>query len=190
MKLLIAVASVGLLAAGSALAQAPLPPQTKPAPGSPAAGHAPTSYAMNTSTFLKTTTEIDRFQREAAHLALKRATAPGALRYAHDVLRAHTKHYAKLLAAYGDPGQTPDMQLSPAHKLLIRELRHSPASSFDMKYIDFEVLVLKQTLGPLETYATGGVNARLRQASADAVEAVKAELTEARNLQNSNKQQG
>ena len=185
MKHLIAATAVGLLLCGAAAAQTPLPSTNRtPAPGSPAAGGAPTNYAQNTGEFLKTVAELDAFHREAAQLALSRSAAPDVHKYAQEIMRDHTHGYAGLNNATTakDRKVAPVATLKPEHKTLLMDLKGSGAA-FDRKYIDFEMQALKEALGVLQAYASGGVDAKMRQAAAEAVTADNALLAQAKSLQ-------
>ena len=185
MKRLIALTAASLLLCGAAAAQTPLPSTNRtPAPGSPAAGGAPTNYAQNTSEFLGTVAELDAFHREAAQLALSRSSSAEVQKYAREIMRDHTHGYAGLNNATTtkDRKVTPVAALKPEHRTLLMDLKGSGAA-FDRKYIDFEMQALKEALGVLQAYASGGGDPKMRQAAAEAGTADNALMAQAQSLQ-------
>lgn len=184
MHKLVCVTAVAALCGGTALAAPPLPPQTRPVPGSQSAGNAPTSYAMETSHFLRTMAYIDAFQHRAVGIAVRRAKSDRVRDFARNMLKFHVHSYADLVKLEKMRASLPPKYRLPLEYAFLLNRLKKAGANFDKVFVDSEVLVLKTALGPLETYATGGVDGTVRQAAAEAITADKAALVAAQNLQN------
>ncbi len=165
-----------LAAAPFARAQPSLPPSTSPAPGSSAAGNAPTSYAPQTKDFLAEVSEMGAFQTHLAQMGAK-AKSADVRKFAADL--SNSRSGGHLLQIGGAAGPS---EVSQAHQTLLKDLANSGAS-FDAKFVAIEVDALKAHLGLVQSYATGGVNGQLREAAAEAVTDTRALLTTAQFLQ-------
>lgn len=165
------------------LAQRTLPSGTKVEPGSPEAGFAPTAYAEPLAEFHRDVRELDAAHVKMAELAERRAS-PSVKDFAKQVRLQFSGGPSGLKGASNDQGVpiVGTVPLTREHQTLVDQLQAGGAD-VDRLFVDYEILVLKDSLGLVETYATGGTEARLRQAAAEAVSAQKILLATARNLQ-------
>ena len=165
------------------LAQRTLPSATKVEPGSPEAGFAPTAYAEPLAEFHRDVRELDAAHVKLAEIAERRASST-VQDFAKQVRLQFSGGPSSLKGASNDQGVPiiGTVPLAREHQTLIDQLQAGGAD-VDRLFVDYEILVLKDSLGLLETYATGGTEARLRQAAAEAVSAQKTLLAAARTLQ-------
>ena len=178
-----AVCAVALAAAGAAAAQDKLPAGTKVDPGSPQAGFGPTAYAEPAADFLNDVRELDAAQVRLAQVAERKASPP-VKAFAKQVRLEFSGGRASLKGQSNDQGVplVGSKALRREHATLVGQL-DAPHADVDRLFVDYEVLVLQEALGLVQPYATGGVEARLRQASAEAVSADDMLLSSARALQ-------
>lgn len=165
------------------LAQRTLPSETKVEPGSPEAGFGPTAYAEPLAEFHRDVRELDAAQVRMAEIA-ERNASPHVQDFAKQVHLQFSGGPSSLKGASNDQGVpiVGTVPLTREHQTLVDQLQVSGAD-VDRLFVDYEILVLKDSLGLVETYATGGTEARLRQAAAEAVSAQRVLLTTARALQ-------
>ncbi len=165
------------------LAQRTLPSETKVEPGSPEAGFAPTAYAEPLAEFHHDVRELDAAHVRIAEIAESKAS-PQVRDFAKQVRLQFSAGPSSLKGASNDQGVpiVGTVPLTREHQTLVDQLQASGAD-VDRLFVDYEILVLKDSLGLVETYATGGTEARLRQAAAEAVSAQKVLLATARTLQ-------
>jgi putative membrane protein len=164
-------------------AQRTLPSTTKIEPGSPEAGFAPTAYAEPLAEFHNDVRELDAAHVKMAEVA-ERKVSPHIQDFAKQVRLEFSGGPSSLKGASNDQG-VPIVGTKPLtreHQTLLDQLQVSGAD-VDRLFIDYEILLLKDSLGLVETYATGGTDGRLRQAAAEAVSAQKVLLATARTLQ-------
>lgn len=164
-------------------AQSTLPAATKVEPGSPQAGFAPTAYAETLADFHRDVRELDAIHVKLAEVA-ERSASPGVQGFAKQVRLEFSGGPSSLKGASDDQGVPifGTVSLTREHQTLIDQLKASGAD-VDRLFVDYEVLVLKDSLGLVEAYATGGTEARLRQAAAEAATGQSVLLATARALQ-------
>ena len=186
-RMALLAAAVGALAfcdCGTAQAQKTLPAATKVQPGSPASGFAPTAYAESASDFQNDARQVDAAQRALTEVALHKAS-PRVQAFARDLRDAFAGGQSSLKGESNDQG----VPLVGGVKTLAREYQtlldqlQAPNADVDRLFVDDEVLILKGHLGLVQTYATGGTEARLRQAAAEAASSDRVLLSTARSLQ-------
>ncbi len=169
---------------GLAAAQKTLPAATKVEPGSPASGFAPTAYAVSASELQNDARELDAAQRALAEVAEHRGSPP-VQAFAKDLLEAFTGGRAGLKGMSNDQGVPlvgGARTLAREHQTLLAQLQ-APDADVDRLFVDDEVLILQGHMGLVEAYATGGTEARLRQAAAEAASSDHVLLSTARSLQ-------
>lgn len=179
----VVVGALTAIAPASLLAQRPLPAETKIEPGSSESGFAPTAYAETLVEFHRDVRELD-----AAHVrmaeAAERKASPRIQSFAKEVRLQFHGGASSLKGASNDQGVpiVGTVPLTREHQTLVNQL-NAIGADVDRLFVDYEILVLTASLGLMETYATGGTEARLRQAAAEAVSAQKVLLATARALQ-------
>lgn len=171
------------LAPVQAAAQTTLPPATAVVPGSPGAGFAPTGYAEENRDFVNDTRELDAVQRRLADVAAHQAS-PKVQAFAKQVTEAFSGGRSSLRGVSDDQGVpvVGTAKLAREHQTLV-DLLGAGNADVDRLFVDFEVLLLKQALGLVEPYATGGTDARWREAAALAASEDRVLLATARTLQ-------
>lgn len=164
-------------------AQKPLAAATKVQPGSPASGFAPTAYAEAARDFQNDVRETDAAQLALTDVAVHHAS-PRVRAFAGEVRDAFAGGRSSLKGMSNDQGVplVGAKALAREHQTLLAQLR-APKADVDRLFVDDEVLVLKAHLGLVQAYATGGTEARLRQAAAEAASSDRVLLSTARSLQ-------
>ena len=175
--------ALALGAAGMAAAQKPLAAATKVEPNSPASGFAPTAYAQSARDFQNDVREMDAAQRALSDVAVHKAS-PRVRAFAVNVRDAFAGGRSSLKGMSNDQGVplVGAKALAREHQTLVAQLQ-APKANVDRLFVDYEVLLLKAHLGIVQSYATGGSEARLRQASAEAASSDTLLLSTARSLQ-------
>ena len=170
-------------APGPAAAQKILPAATKVEPGSPASGFAPTAYAVSASELQNDARELDAAQRALTDVAEHRGS-PRVKAFAKDVRDAFAGGVAGLKGMSNDQGVplVGGAKLTREHQTLLDQMQ-APRADVDRLFVDDEVLILQAYMGLVEAYATGGTEARLRQAAAEAASSDHVLLSTARSLQ-------
>ena len=179
-----AVGAMALGLPGLAAAQKTLPAATKVEPGSPASGFAPTAYAVSASELQNDVRELDAAQRALTEIAQHRGS-PRVQAFAKDVRDAFAGGQSSLKGMSNDQGVPlvgGAKTLAREHQTLLAQLQ-APGADVDRLFVDDEVLILEGHMGLVEAYATGGTEARLRQASAEAASSDHLLLSTARSLQ-------
>ncbi len=179
----IVVGALATIAPTWSFAQRTLPSETKIEPGSPEADFGPTAYAEPLPEFHRDVRELDAAHVKMAEVAGRKAS-PKVQDFARQVRLQFSGGPSSLKGASNDQGVpiVGTVPLTREHQTLIDQLQ-SNGADVDRLFVDYEILVLKDSLGLVETYATGGTEARLRQAAAKAVSAQKVLLATARTLQ-------
>ncbi len=176
-------AALALTYPDRASAQASLPAETKVEPGSPASGFAPTAYAETNHDFENDVREFDAASVQMAEIAEHNAS-PDVQAFAKQVRVEFTGGRSSLKGKSDDKGVPVigTAKLAREHQTLVAQLQANGAD-VDRLFVDYEVLVLRESLGVMQSYAAGGVDARLRQAAAEAVSSDNVLLAAARALQ-------
>ena len=168
----------------AAAAQQTLPAATKVEPGSPASGFAPTAYAVSASDLQNDAREMDAAQRALTDVAEHRGS-PRIQAFVKDVREAFSGGRSSLKGMSNDQGVPlvgGAKTLAREHQTLLSQLQ-APHADVDRLFVDDEVLILQGHVGLVEAYATGGTEARLRQAAAEAASSDQMLLSTARSLQ-------
>ncbi len=165
------IAGALALASLPAGAQSQLPAATKVDPGSAASGFAPTAYAASTAEFERDARELDAAQVQLAEIA-QRKGSPQVQAFAKQVRMAFTGGRPSLKGMSDDKGipVVGTAKLAREHQTLVTQLQANGAD-VDRLFVDYEALVLRAAIGAAQSYAIGGVDARLRQAASEAVSA-------------------
>ena len=182
----LACAAMGAIACAApvpAAAQTTLAPATTVAPGSPEAGFAPTAYAEANHDFQADVRELDATQLKLAGIAEHRAS-PKVQAFANQVRLSFSGGRSSLKGMSNDQGVplVGTATLRREHQTLVAQLQADNAD-VDRLFVDYEILLLKEALGLVEPYATGGTDARWRQSAAEAASENRALLATARTLQ-------
>jgi predicted outer membrane protein len=166
-----------------ALAQRTLPSEAKVEPGSPEGGFTPTAYAEPLAEFHHDVRELDAAHVKMAEVAERKAS-PRVQDFAKQVRLQFSGGPSSLKGASNDQGVpiVGTVPLNREHQTLVDQLQAGGAD-VDRLFVDYEILVLKDSLGLVEIYATGGTDSRLRRAAAEAVSTQKVLLETARTLQ-------
>ena len=171
------------VAVSPAVAQSTLAPATIVTPGSPEAGLAPTAYAKPNHDFQTDVRELNAVQLKLTSVAERRGS-PKVQAFAKQVREAFTGGKSGLRGVSDDKGVpiVGTAALTREHDTLLAQLGADTAD-VDRLFADYEVLMLKEALGLVQPYATGGTDARWREAAAEAVSEDQTLLVTARTLQ-------
>lgn len=171
-KLLMAGAVVAALAGAGATQAQPPPP--------PAAGG-----AMPTPEFVRMAAATDKYERDAARVALMKSSNPHVRAFAQRMLRDHTKSTEMIKMALADSGHPPPPppMLMPDQQQMLATLRGTPRPAFDRAYIDQQVMVHQMALGVMQGYASGGTDPALRRAAGRISGVVQMHLQMAQDIQ-------
>jgi predicted outer membrane protein len=164
-------------------AQTTLPASTKVDPGSPASGFAATAYAEENRDFQHDVRELDAAQANMAAYAERKAS-PAVQAFAKEVRMQFAGGGSSLKGMSDDQGVplVGTAALSREHRTLLTQLQ-ADGADVDLLFVDYEVLLLKEALGMVETYATGGTDARWRESAAKAVSQDRTLLAAAQTMQ-------
>lgn len=121
-----------------------------------------TAGGRNTDMFVANAAISDRYEIEAAKLALDRSQDEATRTFARQMIDAHTATSHQLTSALrmnetGDVAEPPK-QLDERRQGLIRHLREADDADFDGRYIDQQIAAHQEAAALLKTYAgSGGV---------------------------------
>ena len=178
------IGALALAAPDLATAQKTLPAATKVEPGSPASGFAPTAYAVSAADLQNDVRELDAAQRALTAVAARRGS-PRVQAFAKAVREAFAGGRSSLKGMSNDQGVPlvgGAKTLAHEHQTLLYQLQ-APGADVDRLFVDDEILILEGHMGLVEAYATGGTEARLRQAAAEAASSDHVLISTARSLQ-------
>ncbi len=166
-------------------AQGPVPAATTVKPGSSEAGFGPTAYSTGNKDFQAAARELDAMQRRMTQIA-ERKVSPPVQAFAKQAKLSFSGGASSLRGMSDDQGvpMVGAASLAREHQTLV-DLLQAENADVDRLFVDFEVLLLKEALGLVEPYATGGEDARWREAAAEAASEDRTLLSAARALQKS-----
>ncbi|WP_296722152.1 DUF4142 domain-containing protein [Erythrobacter sp.] len=131
---------------------------------------AKTAGATSTAAFIENATIGNRYEIEAAQIALKRSHSEGVRAAAQKMIVDHTAMTHQMQSALrmnetaGAP--LPPENLDTRRAKLIEHLETAPDDAFDATYLDQQVLAHKETHDLLSGYAQSGDNSQLRSLAA------------------------
>lgn len=129
-------------------------------------GRMSASMVSSANQFVEKAALSDRYEIEAARIALRRTKSPDLMLLAKTMMTDHTASTHNLRAALemqetrGVMG--PPSELDARHKTLIEHLEAAPDDMFDSTYIDQQVLAHEEALSLLVHYRDHGDNPQLR----------------------------
>ncbi|MGC3982005.1 MAG: DUF4142 domain-containing protein [Steroidobacteraceae bacterium] len=175
----VVITSLGFASISMAADKQKLPPEPQ-APAATAAS-VPQSYSDTTREFLNSATANNTFIVKAGNLALRKSNNAEVKQIAQQIVRDHVKGYD----GFGTDravAKATDKTLRPEQKTMFDQLEKA-GSNFDTLYIDQMVVTLRDALANSQKYATGGTEALLKEAAADAVTLDTANLNLLENIQ-------
>lgn len=134
--------------------------------------------------FADAAAKSDAFEIAEAKLALEKGTAKEVKDFAAMMIKGHTDSTAKLKAAASaaTPAVTPDPTLKPDQQAKLDTLGKLAGEAFDKEYGAHQVAAHTDTLATLQTYATSGDVASLKEFAAATAPVVSSHLDEAKKL--------
>jgi putative membrane protein len=129
-------------------------------------GRMSASMVSSANAFVEKAALSDRYEIEAAMIALRRTTSPDLRLLAKTMVADHTASTHNLQAAL-EMQETrgvigPPTELDARHKTMIEHLEAAPDDQFDATYIDQQVLAHEEALTLLVHFRDNGDNPQLR----------------------------
>jgi putative membrane protein len=134
-------------------------------------GRMSASMVTSANAFVEKAALSDRYEIEAARVAMRRTKSPELMRLAHMMIADHTASTHNLQAAL-EMNETrggvigPPPQLDARHRTMIEHLEAAPDDMFDSTYIDQQVLAHEEALSLLVHFRDQGDNPQLRSCAA------------------------
>jgi putative membrane protein len=129
-------------------------------------GRMSASMVSSANAFVEKAALSDRYEIEAARVALRRTKSPDLVQLAKTMVADHTASTHNLQAALemqetrGVMG--PPAELDARHRTMIEHLEAAPDDQFDSTYIDQQVLAHEEALALLVHFRDQGDNPQLR----------------------------
>jgi putative membrane protein len=145
---------------------------------------APVVHAQTSSRdFVVAAAQSDAYEREAGHIAARKARSSAVRRFGQMMASAHARTTRTLKAALQREGRrAPPPAMSPEQDRMIADLRGA-GRSFDSMYVDQQIQAHEQALSLLQDYARSGDDRQLRRVASNTIPLVREHLQEARRLQ-------
>ncbi|MBT0670582.1 DUF4142 domain-containing protein [Novosphingobium profundi] len=142
-----------------------------------AAGKLRASIVTDAGEFIEKVSVGNRYEIEAANIALRRTPSNPVQAFAHDMISDHTRASEDLTAALTrsqDTAGLPTLQedLDERHKAMLRHLDEAPQEEFESAYMDQQAVAHEETEALLRSYAERGDNATLKIFAAKTLEVV------------------
>ena len=130
------------------------------------AGKMNASTISNADSFVEHAAIGDRYEIEAAYMALGRSRHETVQRIARKMIADHTTsahHLAAALEMRETKGvAAPPEELDTRHRTMLDHLRSAPDDAFDSTYLDQQALAHEETISLMRHYGNNGDNAQLR----------------------------
>lgn len=130
------------------------------------AGKLNASTISDADSFVEHAAIGDRYEIEAARIALRRSRHDGVQQIARKMIADHTTSTHHLNAALEmretDGVSAPPGELDTRHRTMLDHLASAPDDSFDSTYLDQQALAHEETISLMRHYGHNGDNAQLR----------------------------
>ncbi len=142
--------------------------------------------AQTAASFIRNVAISDRYEIEAAELALERAQSPRVKEIAQQMMRDHTTSTHQLKSALrmnetrGE--SSPPERVDERRQKWLDELRKAPDGDFDETYLEQQVAAHKEVVELLSSYRDRGDNPQLRSLAAGAAPVVERHLRHVQEL--------
>lgn len=151
-------------------------------------GAAKAAATTTAGAFVENAAIGDRYEIEAARLALQKSQSPEVRNAAQRMIVDHTANTHHLLAAL-EMNETrgvphPPQALDTRRQTMIDHLREAPDEAFDKTYAAQQVMAHEETVALMRSYASGGDNAQLRSVALSTLPVVERHLDHMKVLQN------
>ena len=168
-RLLLAAASAAAL-----VACAPMAGPMYPMPG------APMAMPTNAVDYGRMAAASDLFEIQSGQIALQVSQNPDVRAFADLLVRHHTMTSNEMAAAARAAGMTPPPPMLDARKqAMIAQLQSTPATGFDMTFLNMQVMAHQEALALHSAYAARGDVPALRAVAGRAVPIVRQHLDQA-----------
>lgn len=152
-----------------------------------AVGAASASVATSADGFVTNASIGDRYEIEAARIALERSRSAEVRAAAKQMIVDHTAMTSHLLAALEMNETTgvapPPPELDTRRKTMLNHLAEAPDDKFDATYLSQQVLAHEETVTLMREYGERGDNPQLRSVAMSARPVVERHLEHMRMLQ-------
>ncbi|MET1756659.1 DUF4142 domain-containing protein [Novosphingobium sp. RD2P27] len=150
------------------------------------AGKMNASAVTSADSFLENATIGNRYEIEAARVALKRSASEPIKLFAQKMILDHTtaKHQMSSALEMSETKgvTTPPQTLDTRRETMLKHLVEAPNGSFDSTYVDQQVLAHEETETLMRTYAHSGDNPQLRSVALGTLPVVQRHLRHAKML--------
>jgi putative membrane protein len=132
---------------------------------------ASTMGSHSAGAFVKNAVIANRYEIEAAQIALQRGRSPEIRELAQKMIKDHQMLGSKMKSAVPamDGVDLPDEQLDNRRQGMIDNLRDAPEDSFDQRYLDQQLAAHREAVTLFSGYADNGDNPELKGLAASAV---------------------
>ncbi len=119
--------------------------------------------ALTAAEFVQKAAISDMYEIEASKLAQKVSQSTAVTKFAGEMIKDHTATTAKIKAiTAGDAALKPPAAMDDAHLKMIADLKAAAPDKFDTLYVDQQTDAHQQAHALMESYASGGDNAKLK----------------------------
>lgn len=148
------------------------------------AGKMSASMATGADGFVEDAAIGNRYEMEAARIALKRGRSDEVKSFAKTMIADHTtaKHHLHAALEMNETRgvKPPPGELDTRRRTMIQHLEEAPDGAFDSTYADQQVLAHEETATLMRSFAEGGDNAQLRSFALGTLPVVERHLTRAK----------
>ena len=138
--------------------------------------------AVSTPDYVSSATLGDKYEIEAAKIAVARSKNPQIVAFAQMMETDHTASSAKLGPVAMTAGVTPPTTLDTTHQAKLDELNAAADADFDKLYVDQQVMAHDAALTLHRTYAASGADIGLKAVAAELVPKIEAHAEQAKLL--------
>lgn len=148
-----------------------------------------TAGGKNTDMFVANAAISDRYEIQAARVALDRGQSDEVRTFAREMIDAHTAttHQLRSALRMNETGEVaaPPQELDDRREGLVRHLQEAKAEDFDKRYMDQQIAAHQEAAALLETYASGDGVPQLKSWAMGGLPAVHRHLEKAEGLRKS-----
>jgi putative membrane protein len=146
---------------------------------------ATTAGSHSTAAFASNALQSNRYEIDAARIALERGRSAEVRSMAQEMIDVHTGLGERLVRQLENAGVSfdPHHDLDQRRRGMLDNLKTASADEFDRRYIDQQVLAHQETIKLFEGYSEHGGEPSIKAAAAEALPVLEKHLDRAKGLQ-------